>query len=116
MNLQLASRRLSFLLLILIAASCNNRSDRTAPVAPAPAILTPPDLTANPDPAVPLSGILTVTTDIPTTVELGFDDGVRQWTVVADGTLATDHPRLHGSAHGDAELLLDGLLTDKLIK
>ena len=94
MNSKLASRKLSFLLLILIAASCNNRSNRIAPVAPAPAIITQPDLTANPDPAVPLSGILTVTTDIPTTVELGFDDGVRQWTVVADATLATDHARV----------------------
>ena len=48
-------------------------------------------LVPNPNPAVPLAAILSLTTDVPTSVILGFDDGSSSWTANPGTGYATSH-------------------------
>ena len=82
----------------LAGASCHDSSSgNSQPVLPvpatAPSFTQEPFLEPNPVTAVPLAAVLTLETDRPTRVELGFDDGVRQWQVVASG-YARRHERI----------------------
>ncbi len=88
------------------AAGCNRdakpftRSRLQPPGAPAPTraatvdsprVLIGPQLALGPNPAAPLSAIVRLKTDVPTTVELAIDDGEKTTRVVADANLATEH-------------------------
>ncbi len=48
-------------------------------------------LVGNPNPAVPLAAILTVTTDEPTNLTINIDDGERQWSVTPNDVMSADH-------------------------
>ncbi|MEC7583864.1 MAG: aryl-sulfate sulfotransferase [Planctomycetota bacterium] len=74
---------------LFAASSCHDNATDTAQPTPAqtlpPAFVQVPLLEPNPEPTVPLAAVLTLETDRPTQVELGFDDGIRQWEVVIGG-------------------------------
>ena len=48
-------------------------------------------LEGNPNPAVPLAAILSVTTDVPTRLTVNMDDGERAWSVTPSEAMAVSH-------------------------
>jgi hypothetical protein len=78
--------------LLWTLAACSNGSD-----SPPPAAVVPPQvvglmsLVANPNPAVPLAALLSVTSDVPTQIEFTLSDGVHTTNRLADATYRTEH-------------------------
>jgi len=80
---------------LLLAGACSHRSTGASIQAGVPPLLvSDPQLVPNPNPAVPLAALLSVTTDVPTQVEVRIADSTHEWSVVADKELKTVHERV----------------------
>ncbi len=80
----------------LVLFGCSSSDDTGEPAAAAAPEMTGPtiassSLVGNPNPTVPLAAILSVTTDVPTSLTLNIDDGDRSWSVTPSDAMATSH-------------------------
>src|SRR5262245_61987603 len=78
----------------LLAACPDHHSSAPIQTAQPPSLVTAPTLVQNPNPAVPLAAVLSLTTDVPTRVELEITEGTRKWTEIAERDFKTVHERV----------------------
>ena len=60
-------------------------ADLTGPIASAVSLVQ------NPNPTVPMAAVLSLTTDEPSMLSIGFSDGERNWTATPSSEFATNH-------------------------
>jgi hypothetical protein len=92
--MSMSRTRLGIAGLMLLPACSHGSSSAPAEARLPPKLVGAPQLAPNPNAAVPLAAVLSVTTDVPTRVELRIQEGAREWSVDADRNLATEHARV----------------------